>query len=115
MPWSSNCSSSLPATVRSWGSSSLPSSDRNWRRRPATLRFDVLFLLLSFFVIAAALLLVALLFRLGFEQRASQSGLLLAVGWTHASRAATAGDGRTGSRDCWEVAWGSLSAWATRF
>ena len=43
--------------------------------------FTVLFLLLSFFVIAAALLLVVLLFRLGFEQRASESGLLLAVGW----------------------------------
>lgn len=43
--------------------------------------FDILFLLLSFFVIAAALLLVVLLFRLGFEQRASECGLLLAVGW----------------------------------
>ncbi|MHB8972594.1 MAG: FtsX-like permease family protein [Pirellulaceae bacterium] len=43
--------------------------------------FDVLFLLLSFFIITAALLLVALLFRLGFEQRAGQAGLLLAVGW----------------------------------
>ncbi len=43
--------------------------------------FDVLFLMLSFFIIAAALLLVALLFRLGFEQRARQAGLLLAVGW----------------------------------
>ena len=41
----------------------------------------MLFLPLSFFIIAAALLLVALLFRLGFEQRASQSGLLLALGW----------------------------------
>ena len=41
----------------------------------------MLFLLLSFFIIAAALLLVALLFRLGFEQRARQAGLLLAVGW----------------------------------
>ncbi len=44
--------------------------------------FDVLFLLLSFFVIAAALMLVALLLRLGFEQRARQAGLLLAVGWS---------------------------------
>ncbi len=43
--------------------------------------FDVLFLFLSFFIIAAALLLVALLFRLGFEQRAGQAGLLLATGW----------------------------------
>lgn len=43
--------------------------------------FDLLFLSLSIFIIAAALLLVVLLFRLGFEQRASQAGLLLAVGW----------------------------------
>ena len=42
--------------------------------------FDILFLLLSGFIIAAALLLVGLLFRLGFEQRAGQAGLLLAVG-----------------------------------
>ncbi len=43
--------------------------------------FDVLFLLLSFFVIAAALLLVALLFRLDVERRASEIGILLAVGY----------------------------------
>jgi putative ABC transport system permease protein len=43
--------------------------------------FDVLFLLLSFFIIASALILVAILFRLGFQQRAEQAGLLLAVGW----------------------------------
>ncbi len=43
--------------------------------------FDVLFLMLSFFIIAAALLLVVLLFRLGFEQRAGEAGLLLALGW----------------------------------
>lgn len=43
--------------------------------------FDVLFLMLSFFIIAAALMLVVLLFRLGFEQRARQAGLLLALGW----------------------------------
>jgi ABC-type antimicrobial peptide transport system permease subunit len=42
--------------------------------------FDVLFLFLSFFVIAAALLLVALLFQLGVERRAAELGTLLAVG-----------------------------------
>ncbi len=46
-----------------------------------TTPFDGLFLGLSFFIIAAALLLVALLFRLGVEQRASEIGTLLAVGW----------------------------------
>ena len=43
--------------------------------------FDILFLALSFFVIAAALLLVALLFRLDVERRASEIGILLAVGF----------------------------------
>jgi putative ABC transport system permease protein len=47
-----------------------------------TTPFDVLFLLLSMFIIAAALLLVWLLFRLGVEQRAGEIGTLLAMGWT---------------------------------
>ena len=42
--------------------------------------FDALFLSLSFFVIAAGLMLVSLLFRLGVEQRASEIGTLLAMG-----------------------------------
>lgn len=46
-----------------------------------TTPFDVLFLALSFFVIAAALILVALLFRLAVEQRAAETGTLLAVGF----------------------------------
>lgn len=45
-----------------------------------TTPFDALFLSLSFFIIAAALLLVALLFRLGIEQRATEIGILLAAG-----------------------------------
>ncbi|MBT7917188.1 MAG: FtsX-like permease family protein, partial [Planctomycetaceae bacterium] len=42
--------------------------------------FDGLFLGLSLFVIAAALMLIIVLFRLGIQQRASQIGLLLALG-----------------------------------
>ena len=42
--------------------------------------FGVLFLCLSFFVIAAAVMLVALLFRLGIDRRASEIGTLLAIG-----------------------------------
>ena len=42
--------------------------------------FDVLFLALSMFVIGAALILVSLLFRLGLQQRASELGLLKALG-----------------------------------
>jgi putative ABC transport system permease protein len=45
-----------------------------------TTPFDVLFLALSFFIIAASLLLVSMLFRLGVEQRASEVGILLASG-----------------------------------
>jgi ABC-type lipoprotein release transport system permease subunit len=47
-----------------------------------TTPFDVLFLLMSGFLIAAALLLVWLLLRLAVEQRANQWGLLRAMGWS---------------------------------
>lgn len=43
--------------------------------------FAVLFLAFSFFLIVAALLLVALLYRLEIDRRASQVGLLLATGY----------------------------------
>ncbi len=45
------------------------------------LNFGQLFIGFSFFLIIAALLLVALLFRLAIEQRNPQAGLLLALGW----------------------------------
>ncbi len=67
-------------------------SNLGWREIPlrrqqlmassGTTPFDALFMSLSFFVIVAALLLVALLFRLAIEQRADHWGLLLASGWT---------------------------------
>src|SRR6185295_4685596 len=43
--------------------------------------FGELFLGLSFFLIAAALILVAMLFQFGIEQRMSEVGLLLALGF----------------------------------
>ncbi len=46
-----------------------------------TTPFDGLFLSLSFFVILAAVLLIAMLFRLGLIARTKQFGTLLAVGW----------------------------------
>ncbi|QDV61795.1 FtsX-like permease family protein [Crateriforma conspicua] len=46
-----------------------------------TTPFDALFLSLSFFVIAAALMLIAMLFRLGLGERLKELGTLLAVGW----------------------------------
>jgi len=45
-----------------------------------TTAFEGYFLGFSFFIIAAAVMLVALLFRLGVDGRASQVGILLAVG-----------------------------------
>ena len=45
-----------------------------------TTPFDVLFLAFSMFLIAAAVMLVALLFRLGIERRGGQIGILQAVG-----------------------------------
>lgn len=45
--------------------------------------FGVLFLAFSFFLIAAALLLIGLLVRLNLDRRAGEIGLLLAVGWDH--------------------------------
>ena len=44
--------------------------------------FSQLFIGFSFFIIAAAVMLVALLFRLGIDGRANQVGILLAVGYS---------------------------------
>lgn len=46
-----------------------------------TTPFDALFLGFSFFLIAAAVMLIALLFRLGIEQRAKELGTLGAMGF----------------------------------
>jgi len=46
-----------------------------------TTPFEYLFLGFSFFIITAALVLVAILFRLGVDERASEVGLLFALGW----------------------------------
>lgn len=46
-----------------------------------TTNFTGLFIGFSFFLIAAAELLVALMFRLGLERRVAEQGLLAAVGW----------------------------------
>jgi putative ABC transport system permease protein len=43
--------------------------------------FGGLFIGFSFFLIAAALILLALLFQLGLEKRATEIGILLALGW----------------------------------
>jgi putative ABC transport system permease protein len=43
--------------------------------------FGQLFLAFSFFLIVAALILMALLFQFGLEQRTTETGTLLAIGW----------------------------------
>jgi len=68
--------------LSSMGWRELPLRDQQLKAASGTTPFDALFLSLSFFVIAAALILVALLFRLTIEKRAQHWGLLLASGWT---------------------------------
>jgi ABC-type antimicrobial peptide transport system permease subunit len=57
-----------------------PVKRRGLEAAKGTTPFSALFLGFSFFIIAAALMLTALLFRLGLERRAREFGLLLAVG-----------------------------------
>lgn len=59
----------------------LPLRQQSVDASSGTTPFDILFLLLSMFIIAAALMLVWILFRLGVEQRASEIGTLQALGW----------------------------------
>ena len=47
-----------------------------------TTSFEGLFLGFSFFLMASAVMLIALLFRLGAEGRAAEVGILAAVGWS---------------------------------
>lgn len=75
----------LAAEAVQLGFDFLPIKQRQLAASRGTTPFDVLFLSLSFFVIAAALLMVALLFQLGIEQRATEIGTFLAVGFTRAS------------------------------
>lgn len=70
----------LDARRAQLGFAFLPVKTRGLAASAGTTPFGVLFLFLSFFVIAAALLLVALLFRLGLERRAEELGILLALG-----------------------------------
>lgn len=58
----------------------LPVKRQGLAASSGTTPFDVLFLSFSFFIIAAAVMLVALLFRLGMEQRAREVGIEVTVG-----------------------------------
>ena len=58
-----------------------PVRDQGLRAAAGATDFSMLFIGFSMFIIAAALLLVILLFRLGVEQRVRELGLLLALGF----------------------------------
>ena len=60
--------------------------------------FGGLFLGFSFFLIAAALMLVGLLFRLSLDRRAKEVGLLLATGYAVRTVRRVAARGRAGAR-----------------
>lgn len=59
----------------------LPVREQGLQAAAGTTSFSGLFLGFSFFLIAAALMLVVLLFRLGIGQRVREVGLLYATGW----------------------------------
>jgi ABC-type antimicrobial peptide transport system permease subunit len=62
------------------GMTLLPVKAHGYSSAAGTTPFEALFLGFSFFLIAAAIMLVALLFQLGIEQRAGELGTLGAVG-----------------------------------
>ncbi|MDG2014057.1 MAG: ABC transporter permease, partial [Pirellulaceae bacterium] len=59
----------------------IPIKANGLRASAGSTPFDALFLSLSMFVIAAALALVSLLFRLAFQKRSAEMGTLLAIGF----------------------------------
>ncbi len=81
---------SLAATVAAkldpaaMGFNFLPVKEQGLQAAAGTTPFSVLFLSFSFFIIAAAVMLIALLFKLGMDQRASEVGTLLATGFSTA-------------------------------
>jgi ABC-type antimicrobial peptide transport system permease subunit len=64
----------------SLGMSFLPVKQQGLAAASGTTPFDFLFLGFSFFLMASAVMLIALLFQLGVEQRARELGTLAAVG-----------------------------------
>ncbi len=64
------------------GMTLLPVKRRSLHAARGTTAFAGLFLGFSFFLMASAVMLIALLVRLGIETRASEIGLLSAIGWS---------------------------------
>ncbi|QEG36994.1 FtsX-like permease family protein [Bythopirellula goksoeyrii] len=59
----------------------LPVKQQGLAAARGTTSFEGLFLGFSFFLLASAVMLIALLFRLGAESRAAEVGILAATGW----------------------------------
>jgi putative ABC transport system permease protein len=59
----------------------LPVKEQGLVASRGTTSFEGLFLGFSFFLMASAVMLIALLFRLGTESRAAEVGILSAIGW----------------------------------
>ena len=74
---SATSANSNPPTL---GMTFLPVKQHGLAAASGTTPFDALFLGFSFFLIAAAVMLIALLFQLGIQQRAGELGTLAAVG-----------------------------------
>lgn len=74
--------SALQPRLADLGWDPLPLRQQQLSASGGTTPFDALFLSLSFFVIFAAVMLIAMLFRLGLVSRLKQYGTLLATGWT---------------------------------
>lgn len=72
---------SLDLDPAAMGFQFLPVKQLGLRASAGTTSFQGLFLGFSFFIIAAAVMLVVLLFRLGIENRAQEVGVLAAVGF----------------------------------
>ena len=60
----------------------LPVKQQGLAAARGTTSFEGLFLGFSFFLMASAVMLIALLFRLGAENRAAEVGILAATGWS---------------------------------
>jgi len=65
-----------------FGITFVPVKEQGLAASSGTTPFSVLFLSFSFFIIASALMLVMLLFRLSVEMKAKRIGIQLAVGWS---------------------------------
>lgn len=63
----------------------LPIREQGLAASRGTTAFEGLFIGFSFFLMASAVMLVALLFRLGAEDRANELGVLATVGWNTAT------------------------------